>query len=69
MNFKFGFIDVLKIKIVGADVLDGPIPSQKDSLSGKDICGASRCRACSAVAPYIWLMQPSPINPNFYAAA
>ena len=41
-QFKFGFVDVLKIKIVGADVLDGPIPSQKDSLSGKDICGASR---------------------------
>ena len=32
---KFGFIGGLKIKIVGADVLDGPMPTREDSLSGK----------------------------------
>ena len=26
--FKFGFVDELKFEIVGADVLDGPIPSR-----------------------------------------
>ena len=40
--YKFGFIGVYKIEIVGADVPDGPMPTRKDSLSGKDICGASR---------------------------
>ena len=51
-----GFIGVYKIEIVGADVPDGPMPTRKDSLSGKDICGVARCRVCSAVAPYIGLM-------------
>ena len=40
--FKLGFIGELKIEIVGADVPDGPMPTRKDSLSDKDICGASR---------------------------
>ena len=33
--FKFGFDGELKIEIVGADVPDGPMPTRKDSLSGK----------------------------------
>ena len=33
--FVFGFIGGLKIEIVGADVLDGPMPTREDSLSGK----------------------------------
>ena len=48
--FKFGFIGELKIEIVGADVLDGPMPTREDSLSGKGYL-----RGVEDVAPYIWL--------------
>ena len=51
MNFKFGFIGGLKIEIVGADVPDGPMPTRKDSLSGKGYL-----RGVEDVAPYIGLM-------------
>ena len=50
LDFKFGFIGGLKIKIVGADVLDGPMPTREDSLSGKGYL-----RGVEDVAPYIWL--------------
>ena len=48
--FKFGFVGALKIEIVGADVLDGPMPTREDSLSGKGYL-----RGVEDVAPYIWL--------------
>ena len=48
--FVFGFIGGLKIEIVGADVLDGPMPTREDSLSGKGYL-----RGVEDVAPYIWL--------------
>ena len=35
-GFKFGFGGELKIELVGADVPDGPIPFQLDSLLGND---------------------------------
>ena len=47
---KFGFVGALKIEIVGADVLDGPMPTREDSLSGKGYL-----RGVEDVAPYIWL--------------
>ena len=40
----------VKIEIVGADVLDGPMPTREDSLSGKGYL-----RGVEDVAPYIWL--------------
>ena len=48
--FKFGFVGALKIEIVGADVLDGPMPTREDSLSGKGYL-----RGVEDVAPYIWV--------------
>ena len=53
VSFKFGFIGGLKIEIVGADVLDGPMPTREDSLSGKGYL-----RGVEDVAPYIWWMYP-----------
>ena len=50
LGFKFGFIGALKIEIVGADVLDGPMPTREDSLSGKGYL-----RGVEDVAPYIWV--------------
>ena len=52
-GFKFGFNGGLKIKIVGADVLDGPMPTREDTLSGKGYL-----RGVEDVAPYIWWMYP-----------
>jgi hypothetical protein len=49
-SYKFGFVGALKIEIVGADVLDGPMPTREDSLSGKGYL-----RGVEDVAPYIWL--------------
>ena len=49
-RFKFGFIGALKIEIVGADVLDGPMPTREDSLSGKGYL-----RGVEDVSPYIWV--------------
>ena len=52
-GFKIGFVGELKIEIVGADVPDGPMPTRKDSLSGKGYL-----RGVEDVAPYIWWMYP-----------
>ena len=51
--FNLGFIGAYKIEIVGADVLDGPMPTREDSLSGKGYL-----RGVEDVAPYIWWMYP-----------
>ena len=36
INFQIWVCQRVKNEIVGADVLDGPIPTQLDSLLGKD---------------------------------
>ena len=51
--FKFGFVGVFEFWLVGADVLDGPMPTREDTLSGKGYL-----RGVEDVAPYIWWMYP-----------
>ena len=48
--FKFGFGGGLKIKIVGADVLDGPF-----CIPRKTLLGVRNLRGVEDVAPYIWV--------------
>ena len=55
LPIKFGFIGVFRLAQtpVGADVLDGPMPTREDTLSGKGYL-----RGVEDVAPYIWWMYP-----------